>query len=308
MTEPLLVTGAHRSGSTWVGRMLAAGNAYAYVSEPLNVHHRPGVMRQPVAHWYQYICPENEERFLTTLRETVALRYHLGRELLALRSAKDIGRMFRDGAGFTAGRWFERAALLKDPFATFSAPWFAERLGCRVLYTVRHPAAFASSLKRLGWTFNFRHLLDQPLLIRDHLAPFEADMREANRHPDDLILRASTLWRVLYKTIHAAQQAHPAFIIAKHEDLSRAPRAGFQELYAKLGIAFNSQAQATLHRATAVGNPIEAPQDAIYSVHVDSRANISAWMQRLEADEIARIRDLTADTWPLYYSENDWNA
>ena len=58
--RPILVTGGHRTGTTWVGKMLAASGEAAYISEPLNVLHRPGVMSTPVRHWYTYICPENE--------------------------------------------------------------------------------------------------------------------------------------------------------------------------------------------------------------------------------------------------------
>jgi LPS sulfotransferase NodH len=63
MTErslvPILVTGTHRSGTTWVGKMLAADACTAYISEPLNVLHRPGVFRPKVKYWYQYICEDN---------------------------------------------------------------------------------------------------------------------------------------------------------------------------------------------------------------------------------------------------------
>ena len=50
--RPILVTGAHRSGTTWVGKMLAASREVAYISEPLNKWHRPGVMAIPVEYWY----------------------------------------------------------------------------------------------------------------------------------------------------------------------------------------------------------------------------------------------------------------
>ena len=44
--------------------MLAAGPDVAYISEPLNALHRPGVMRAPVMHWYTYICEANEVEYL----------------------------------------------------------------------------------------------------------------------------------------------------------------------------------------------------------------------------------------------------
>ncbi|NIW45632.1 MAG: sulfotransferase family protein, partial [Gammaproteobacteria bacterium] len=75
MRRPILVTGVHRSGTTWVGKMIAASPQVTYISEPLNMHHRPGVMRAPVDHWYQYICEDNQDEYLKPLRDTLDYRY-----------------------------------------------------------------------------------------------------------------------------------------------------------------------------------------------------------------------------------------
>jgi hypothetical protein len=153
--SPILVTGAHRSGTTWIGKMLALSPEIGYISEPLNRWHRPGVMRAPVQYWYTYICADNEAEFLPALQETAQFNYHPWEEFRSLRSWKDALRMGRDGSIFLRGRVFHQRALLKDPFAVFSAPWFAQRLGSQVVISVRHPAAFVSSLVRLecaiGW-------------------------------------------------------------------------------------------------------------------------------------------------------------
>src|ERR1041384_1293291 len=168
---PILVTGTHRSRTTWVGKMLAANGSTAYISEPLNVLHRPGVFRPTVKYWYQYICKENEDEYIPAFQELLEFDYHIWNEIRSLRSRKDFLRMGRDFLIFYNGLIRGQRALLKDPFAVFSTPWFAKRLNCKVVITVRHPAAFASSLKRLNWPFDFRDLLDQPLLMRDHLEP-----------------------------------------------------------------------------------------------------------------------------------------
>lgn len=302
----LLVTGAHRSGTTWVGKMLAQGGDFAYVSEPLNVWHRPGVMRAPVEHWYTYICADNEERYLDALRETASLDYHLGRELLSLRSAKDVGRMLRDWSIFSRGRIQGQCALLKDPFAVFSVPWFAERLDCQVVVTVRHPAAFASSLKRLGWTFNFWHLLIQPELMRDHLEPYRTQMEIANLNAGDLIRRAALLWQMIYAVVWKYGQDNPSIQVVRHEDLSREPLAAFKSLYGALGIEYNQRARQGIRQATSADNPDEVSRDAIYSVKLDSRANLKNWKKRLAPEEIERIRKLTADVAGRYYVDEDW--
>ena len=91
--------------------MLAAGGEAAYVSEPLNTLHRPGVLRVPTPHWYTYICEENEAAYLPALRELLAFRYHAFAEARSLRSRKDLLRMGRDWGEFLKGRWLRRRLL-----------------------------------------------------------------------------------------------------------------------------------------------------------------------------------------------------
>jgi LPS sulfotransferase NodH len=296
--QPLLVTGAHRTGTTWVGKMLAEGG-FAYVSEPLNVLHRPGVMAAPVRKWYTYITRENEADYLPAFQRTLALRYGLLAELTSLRSRRDVLRMGRDLSIFWSGRLTRRPVLLKDPFAVFSLPWFAERLHCRVVVTVRHPAGFASSLKRLNWPFDFRDLLDQPLLLRDHLAPFRTDMERVAA--DDIIGQAALLWRMVYQVVHADRERTPSIIVVRHEDLSLDPVAAYARVYESLGLAYPAKVQETIRTSSSSENPAELSRKKVHSVKLDSRANLDNWKKRLTAEEIARIRSMTEDVARFYY-------
>jgi hypothetical protein len=135
--------------------MLSADPHTAYISEPLNRLHRPGVLGACVEHWYTYISDKNEAAFLSAFDQLLGFHYHLWDEMKSLRSSRDFFRMGRDLGTFLRGRALHQRPLLKDPFAVFSLPWFVERLDCRVVVTVRHPAGFASSLKRLNWPFDF---------------------------------------------------------------------------------------------------------------------------------------------------------
>src|SRR5215204_6155385 len=120
--NPILVTGAHRSGTTWIGKMLAADADTAYISEPLNVLHRPGVFRAKVKHWYPYICDENENEYLPAFHSLLDYDYHLMDEIRSIRSRKDFLRMGRDFMIFYYALERGQRALLKDPFAVFSGP------------------------------------------------------------------------------------------------------------------------------------------------------------------------------------------
>ena len=308
---PILVTGAHRTGTTWVGKMLAANPRTAYISEPLNILHRPGVLSTPLQHWYTYICLQNESQYLPAFEQTLHFRYHLLAETLSLRSLKDAGRMGRDGGIFLRGWLRRQRPVLKDPFAVFSAPWFANRLGCRVVITVRHPAAFASSLKRLDWPFDFSHLLAQPLLMRDWLEPYREEMLRLSRAlggntAGDIIAQASLLWRLVYQAVAQYSEQSPQFKVVRHEDLSIEPVGGFQQLYASLGLEFTPQVQETIQASSSSENPQELSRRSVHAVRLDSRASLHNWKRRLTGEEIARVRKLTEETAAFFYPEIDW--
>jgi hypothetical protein len=302
--HPILVTGAHRSGTTWAGRMLAADSQTAYISEPLNVLHRPGVYRAKVKHWYQYICGENEGEYLPAFHQLLDFDYHLLDEIRSIRSPKDLLRMGRDFAIFYRGLMQGQRVLIKDPFAVFSASWFAKKLDCKVVVTVRHPAAFASSLQRLNWHFDFNDLLDQPLLLRDHLEKYREEMSSIDA--DDIIGQASLLWKMIYASVHASRELAPGLIVVRHEDLSRDPVSGYRDLYSKLDLDFTSRVQKFIENSSSSENPAELSRRKTHSVKLDSLANIKNWKKRLSEEDVARIRRMTEETSHLYYSNEEW--
>ncbi len=303
--SPILVTGAHRTGTTWVGKMLAAGGQAAYISEPLNVWHRPGVMGAEVPYWYQYIDSNNQDHYLPALRQMLSYDYHLLAEISSLRSRKDFLRMLRDLGIFLRGRLAEQRPLLKDPFAVFSAPWFSRCLGCRVVVTIRHPAAFASSLKRLDWPFDFTNLLQQQPLMQRWLEPFREEM--LSMHANDILGQGALLWRMVYQAVDAMQQEHSGYLLVRHEDLSLEPVEGFKRLYQQLHLDFTPRAEQAVLASSSAENPKELSKKRVHAVRLDSRSNLHNWKRRLSPEEIQRIKQLTGDLAARFYPEIDWD-
>ena len=304
--RPVLVTGAHRSGTTWIGRMLALDPSTSYISEPLNVWHRPGVFRTPVHHWYQYICEDNEGEYLSAFNELLEFEYHLWNEVRSIRSLKDFLRMGRDFRIFCSGLVEGRRALVKDPFAAFSTEWFARKLNFKIVISVRHPLAFVSSLKHLNWSFDFQNLLDQPLLMRDHLEPYRSQMESAQLK--EVIEQGALLWKMIYKTVHAKRTLSPNtdFILIRHEDLSRDPITGFRNLYQALGLDYTHPIEKSILDYSSSENPMELSRKKVHDVRLDSRANMSNWKKRLTKAEINRVREMTEDVAQLFYADAEW--
>jgi hypothetical protein len=301
---PILLTGAHRTGTTWAGRMLAADADTAYISEPLNVLHRPGVFHAKVSHWYQYICEENEGEFLPAFQHLLEYDYFLWDEIKSIRSRRDFLRMGRDFMIFYNALEHGQRALIKDPFAVFSIPWFVKRLNCKVVITVRHPAGFVSSLQKLDWKFDFNDLLDQSLLMRDHLELFREPMQAIQA--DDMIGQASLLWKMIYSVVDQFRKTNPEWVVIRNEDFARDPVNRYRELYSTLGLDFTSHVEKEITNSSSSENPTELSLKKTHSVKMDSVASIRNWRKRLSEEEIKRIRVMTEGVSELYYSNEDW--
>ena len=312
---PLLVTGMPRTATSWVGKMLEASGALVYVNEPMNPQHppgrSPGVLRAEVAHAFQYISEHNERDWLPAFRDTVRLRFHPLAELRRNHRPEDVARAVRNAAGFTLGRLRGRRALLDDPYAVFAAPWLARRVGCRVVVTVRDPVATVSSWRRLGWTPRLGELLAQPALVRDRLARFAPELETAvagNGDRPEGVGPASLLWRVIYGTVAGYRDEVPGLEVVRHEDLSADPVPAFATLYERLGLPFGPAAERAVREATTAGSGGGAMRWSVSAGGVsktaarrlDSRANLQVWRERLSDQEVARIRELTADVAPLF--------
>lgn len=304
--RPILITGSHRSGTTWVGRMIAKSPEIAYIHEPFNIENtRPGISGGKFANWFQYITFENETLYYPSIKSTLEYRYALVAELTAIKSFVDIARLIRDYSKFLYFKLKKKRPLIKDPIAIFSAEWLAQSFGMQVIVMIRHPAAFISSLKRKNWQFDFNHFLQQPLLMRDHLSLFEDQIRTYAAHPPDIIDQASLLWKIIHHVIFCYQQSHPEWLFLKHEDLSRDPILYFEYVFDYLQLRFDQKIKETIIEYSSSQNPKDV-QDSQESLRRDSKANILNWKKRLTKLEISRIYANTNEISRLFYSEKDW--
>jgi len=313
--RPILVTGSHRSGSTWIGTVLALNPGSGYIPEPFNRRCRPGVCRADFPLNYTYLPPETAADCRPALADTLAWRYSLRAQYARVKSLRDFGRMVRDYSYFELMRRRGARPIMKDPIALFSAEWLATTFDMQVVAIIRHPAAFTASLRAAGWgRFPFWMLRDQPRLLEEQLAPFADAITAAAAVQPDEIDTGILLWRIFHHQIAQYQARHPDWVFIRHEDVSRDPQAGFRRLFADLGLDFTPGVADELARLSSGRSEdglgqrlrdwaqIRNPQRVLR----DSKTNTKSWKSRLTEDEIARIRKGTADLADRYYSDADW--
>lgn len=305
--KPILITGIHRSGTTWVGKILTHDPRVTYISEPLHLRHSLGVFNQPVDAWYPYICDENGEPFENAFLETIQYKYHLGKELQNLHSFREVGKLVRDFSVFQTSRLGNHRALLKDPFAVVSVPWFLSMMKADVVILVRHPLQFVSSIKRLNWKFDFDYLLQQPLLMRDYLEPYRVEMNQVNRKRDDIVGEGILLWKIIYSIVNQYQKKGHDFMLVRHEDLSLDPERYFSDICDYVGVNYSRDIKRAIIRSSRSSNLSEIAVHDEHSFIVNSIANLTNWKKRLTDLEIERIVTDTRDIAEKYYKWEEWN-
>lgn len=302
--HPILVTGAPRSGTTWVGQMLACAPNVGYIHEPFNLTTDAGISGRPFSHFFQYVTSQNEAQYAPHLERTLRFSYDLRRQLPTVRSPRAVGRTARDLVTFTRARLTDARPLVKDPIAVFSAGWLADRFGMDVVVTIRHPAAFVASFKRLGWRHDFSSFLDEPQLLVDYLEPFEAEIRRFAERPGDTVDELILLWRLVYHTVDRYRAEHPDWTFVRHEDLSIDPVERFRELYRTLGLEFTADARSTIAEHSSARNPGQL--EKTHAVRLDSRGSLGGWRRVLTEEETERVREGVSDVSPAFYGADEW--
>jgi len=270
----VLVTGAIRSGTTWVGEMLGRNPALEYIWEPFN----PLVRAWP---------HDRVPHFFTGPYDAQPIVDDIARALVSLRSKgslvghpEPVVREVRRRLQFATARRAGRTALLKDPLATLLARHLEDRFDFRVVLCVRHPAGFVASCMRLGWDYDFENLLAQPQLMQ-RLQPWHDEMAATVGRAGPMLDRVALLWRVLYGALAVGDLAPAAAYLVRYDDAAGRPAETFRALFGHLG----------LDLAPGIASAATAAADA---------GRAEAWRTQLTTDEINRVRLMTrpeAEQW-----------
>ena len=322
MNEPILITGSHRSGTTWVGNIIRNLPRIYYLHEPLTPNSiTRGLFNTEI--WYKYYDPKKEyENIETILNELFSGSYPFKAMFNFKNSLPHTD--YRNPNGINDGKidlkyfkWRINAyidskrlnkkeiiPLIKDPIALTAAEWIHQKWNSKNVILIRHPAAFVSSLIRLNWRFNFENFTKQPDLIDRFLGPYRSQI---NNPPKDFISEASLIWTCITKIIIDYQKLYPNWLYIRHEDLSYDPINEFELLFKRLDLPFSSKVKRFIQSTSSHSNPSEVSKKTkVHQLQRDSRKNIKNWKRRLSKDEIKLIRDKTEHLSNKFYLDKDW--
>ena len=306
MTPHILVTGSHRSGTTWVGKVLATAPKTRYLLEPFNVAHPNPYVPVCMKHWYTWLDSDSGTPEKQAFQEV--LSFHMRYPRIENAHPKQLAKRLRDRLRDRLHAWSGYRVILKDPIALLSTAWLARNFGIVPVVCIRHPAAFVSSLQLKRWVFDFHSFLDQPGLIDEFWPNQHSQIRDlSERQNGDFISEAAYLWRLLHQVIAKFRRDYPKWIYVRHEDLSRQPVDGFRRLYADLQLPYADATDVYLKSTISrEDQSYVLSSTGVEDVTRDSLANVKVWKKRLSESEVARIREITGEVGATFYPDSEW--
>lgn len=285
--------------------MLSLSPQVGYINEPFNPTHQPGICSCAFPRWYEYVHSGNAPRYEPGLAAMLEFRYNLIAQLRQRPSRSAAEAFVRDAWNFTKARLRGARPLVKDPIAVFSSDWLARTFDPAVVVLVRHPAAFAASVKRLEWTLPFRDLLAQRILVQEHLAEFEAELHHEAEGSSDPVSHAALMWRLVYTVLFRFRQTHPDWMFVRQEDLAQEPVGGFADLFDRLELRYTDRVERAI-RWYSSGRLEDEPGAAEDDIRRHSRDTIRRWRERLTPEEQKMVRSRCEPLAATFYTSEEW--
>lgn len=275
-----VVTGMHRSGTTWLGRLLGGLPSVFLMNEPFNA--RTGLKGVP--RWYLDPRLESDLAYLDRSLEAIAagtarFSRFIGLETpptrLITAALRGTGQE-RAYRGFLASE--QTDFFVKDPFLLLVAPHLLDR-GMPVVVTVRHPAAILQSLRRMHWKIPTD-------LFRDRVSAAD----RARLDGDD-IAAICACWRAAYRPLLDRLRAGgtETLFIAAHELMFDDVEGFLVDLleFLELSDPADLAAGRAFAARTTTATTIRPEHGQKHDLARDSRALASGWRKDFDAAELA---------------------
>ncbi|MFP5346778.1 MAG: hypothetical protein ACLGIA_07110 [Actinomycetes bacterium] len=304
-TEAVIVTGAHRSGTTLLGDILSRDQHTWTVWEPFNRHW--GLAGVEGA--YPFLRASDADRppvsslarYLRTGRARwSANRGSTGPDFPQLRA---IGKTLRRHVLWR--REGHKVPVVKDPFALLALGALQGVLGSRpAIVSVRHPCAWVTSLRRMGWPagHELNDLLEQEELYELHLKDL---LPRRNWTKADDLEAGARAWACLYHMVREQSRAGAQVLVVPIEAYGREPVATMSRMFSEVGLRRPADLASIAEHYS--GSSVVTPDAGTkHLLQRNSRALNEAWKSKLTSQEARRVRSITEPVFEAFYS--DWES
>lgn len=270
LRRSILVAGTARSGTTWLGDILASQVPSRILFEPFN----PDLVPEYRGfHYFQYLRPGMENPRFRAFAH----------------------RIF---TGEIRNRWIDRQnerirpgyRIIKEIRINLALKWLHDNFPeVPIILLLRHPCAVVASRMDLGWATDadIQPFLSQPDLVADHLAPCMDLIKTAKTDEE----KHAIIWSV--SNLVPLKQFEPNEIkVVYYENLCTQPEIELPAIFASLGQAYQDMKNGTLD--------LPSQTTRVTSAVVHGRDKISSWKEKLTSGKIKNILQIV-DAFGLGY-------
>ncbi len=298
-----IVCGLHRSGTTYVGKLLQQAGVVV-VHEPLN--ERFGMRDVPIA--YPYVDDADNE-YASLLDDAVNFRRAWNKDVTYIKAQGLRRKMYQILGGRSGVRWdmlrlksllhfMPSQVCLKDPFMSLATPYLVKQHQLKVVCMVRHPAAIHYSTAKQGWWFDIQNLRKQSKLVsRFAMDVTDEQWKMAEKHAAASI---GILWKVMVRINQELEKEDDELKIIKHEDLCLFPMETVKQICVHLGVPVTLELESfvAIH---SQGDKAEAEGGKTHDFKRDSKALVDDWRDKILPEDEAILMGIVGDDVRVFY-------
>ncbi|MDQ3005899.1 MAG: sulfotransferase, partial [Chloroflexota bacterium] len=258
----ILVAGAARSGTTWLGDLIASQIPCRILFEPFNPNLVPEYRG---FRYFQYMRPGSEDPEFRAFARMVF-------------------------TGEIRNRWVDRQnerivseyRLIKEIRANLALKWLHDNFPeIPIIFLMRHPCAVVSSRMELGWATDsdIQPFLSQPDLMGDYLCDYHELIRNAKTEEE----KHAIIWSI--SNLVPLKQFQPGELkIVYYEHLCTQPDLELPEIFNSIGQRYDATAMDRINRPSQTTRKTSAV--------VNGKDQIFHWKQQLtplQIDNILRV-------------------
>lgn len=256
----VFVTGAPRSGTSFVGRILSWPLTVDLIFEPTD----PLVGISGIDRRYLYLRPrgDGQDHYGRVLARIFSYDFTYrspapaqGESWLTRIRKRWVGPRGAVHLAMAKLNPFHRCAVIKDPDGCLLTEYLYTRHGVRPVICVRHPTAFVASYLHHRFPWDLPELAGQPALVEDY---FHGDASLFQLDPQDRVAGAAVLWLALNRVLLDQCSRHPDWIVVVHEELCQAPVDTFRNLFDRLELPWSRRVERAIRDHTGAHNEAEA--------------------------------------------------
>ncbi len=302
--RPVLITGSHRSGTTWVGKIINTAENTRLFWEPFSPYNLSLYLNLKNKPWFYAVTNKQSEDFKYRMHHLIHNEFYNNHTnwlsfLLKYKfSPRKIRLLYR-----LSKQPKRYIPILKDPIALFSSEWLSEHLHTKNIVIIRHPAGFISSLIKNNWHFDFQNFYSQPQLMANQLLQFKPEIEHHLHGQHQLIDQGILLWNIIHDYIFHLKQNNPDWYFFTLKDFAIRPFVEFEAIFRYLEMPVTNKVLEMIENTTSSANQAERGEN-VNMVYRDSKGIVDIWKNRLTESEQQKIHDQCI--WQHFYKPDDW--